>query len=176
MTMDGAAKISDNKAWRYWLTRRWGPGPSTVNFVMLNPSTADATHNDSTVRRCIGYAQEWLFHRLVVTNLFAFRSKRPEDLWEDTEEPVGPDNDKYLLEEAQKAGLVVVAWGTHGSFRDRGQQVLKMFALDGIQVHHLGLTKEGHPKHPLYLRKNIQPIEYDLGDFKHGKGVSDASG
>lgn len=168
--MDGAAKISDNKAWRYWLTRRWWPGPRTVNFVMLNPSTADATHNDSTVRRCIGFAQTWLSHELVVTNLFAFRSSRPEDLWEDTEAPVGPGNDVYLLEEAQKADLVVVAWGNHGSFRDRGQQVLKMFALGGIKVHHLGLNKGGQPKHPLYLRSDIQPIEYDMGVIAEGKG------
>ena len=68
------------QTWRYLLRRDLGDGAGTLNFVMLNPSTADAVRNDPTVARCVGFARRWGFRRLLVTNLFALRSPLPRAL------------------------------------------------------------------------------------------------
>ncbi len=126
---------------------------------MLNPSTADETENDPTVRRCIGFAQEWKCGSLEVVNIFAYRSTDPKKL-EKVPDPVGPDNDNSILKAAHRADIVVAAWGTWGRVQDRGEAVRRL--LESCDVHHLGLTKAGYPKHPLYLRADTKPILWKL--------------
>lgn len=159
--MNGDAKFSDDELYRYWLKRSWGPNPKYVNFIMLNPSTADASINDPTITRCIGFAKDWHFHRLEVTNIFGLRSTEPKNL-KVVDDPMGDDNDFYIVETALSADLIIAAWGTHGVLNDRGIKVLKILKNKGRVVHHLGLTKDGLPKHPLYLKKVTKPEEYDF--------------
>lgn len=84
------ADISACGAYRYRLDRLGALlGRGAVNFVMLNPSTADAEQDDPTIRRCLGYAFRWGFARLIVTNLYALRSTDPRALWEHPD-PIGP--------------------------------------------------------------------------------------
>jgi hypothetical protein len=122
--------------------------PSVV-FVGLNPSTADELQDDPTVRRCVGFTRKWNFGGLILVNLFAYRSTDPVGLLE-ADDPVGPGNDKYILASARAAKCVVLAWGTKGCLLDRDQHVLSL--LPG--AHCLGVTKDGHPRHPLYLAGN----------------------
>jgi len=122
-------------------------------FIGLNPSTADENNDDPTVRRCIRYAFDWGYGGLCMANIFAFRATDPVEM-KRAADPIGPENDKYLIELSEGAGIVVIAWGNHGSFHDRGNQVLKL--LDDF--FYLGLTKSKQPKHPLYLRKDLKPI------------------
>lgn len=143
-----SAVISPCQRYRYRLGREWLTGKGGVLFVMLNPSTADAEKDDPTIRRCIGFAQRWGFQRLTVGNLFAWRATNPSDLLV-ADDPVGVENDYHLAEMSQEADAVIVAWGVPGAYRDRGPYVLRR-VLAG-KIEHLGLTKEGHPKHPLYL-------------------------
>lgn len=113
------AIISDDGEYRYRLSRTWNVDRPTAVFVMLNPSTADATNDDPTIRRCIGFANTWGYGSLVVGNLFALRTKEPEDLY-DHPEPVGPANDEHLRAIVEDDPLVVASWGNHGGLHDRG--------------------------------------------------------
>ena len=126
-----------------------------VLFCMLNPSTATETKNDPTVRRCIGFAERWKARELCVVNLFAARSTDPKAL-KHMDDPVGPMNNDHIAMEAKAADMVVAAWGTHGTFLDRGQRVLEILAAEN-DVFALEITKEGFPKHPLYVAGDIEP-------------------
>lgn len=146
-TYDGA-----NDEYRYTLTRHWGPG-EMVTWVMLNPSTATAEVNDPTVRRCIGFSQDWGFGALTVVNAYALRSTDPAGLWRVTD-PVGPGNDEAIRMAANRAIRVVVAWGAN--ITATRELRLARLLRDHAPVH-LGLTKDGHPRHPLYVRGDVTP-------------------
>lgn len=145
--------FSSCRTYRYALWREWIGGDGYAMFVGLNPSTADETQDDPTIRRCIAYAKAWGYSGLCMTNLFAYRATQPEDMKSATD-PVGPENDAYLKTLAEGAGVIVAAWGVHGTHGGRHNAVRAM--LPGL--HCLALTKDGHPGHPLYLRKTLTPI------------------
>ncbi len=153
--LKSTADFSPDRIYRYALERWWAEGPY-CNFLMLNPSTADAVQPDNTVTRCINFARSWGYAGLVVTNIFALRSTKPEALLHHAD-PVGPGNDIKILLAANMAGLVVCAWGNDGKINGRGEQVIKMLRANSISLHCLGKTKAGHPKHPLYLRADTKP-------------------
>ena len=155
-TMRRSAILSACKRYRYVLGREWKADLPGVLFIALNPSTADAEHDDPTVRRCIGFAKAWGFGKLAIANLFALRSTDPSRLLCD-HDPIGPENDRWLIELAGQFPLTVAAWGAHNSVRDRAANVLEML----LNVHHLGLTNAGHPKHPLYLPRTTRPTRFE---------------
>ena len=127
-------------------------------FVGLNPSTADGNTDDPTVRRFTGFARKWGFSGVYVLNLFAYRATLPSEL-KNAYDPVGVLNDLYLNIYREKSEQVIVAWGVHGEFRGRAGEVL----LEGILGHELyclGLTKEGYPRHPLYLPRATERERY----------------
>jgi hypothetical protein len=144
-----SATLSRCRQYRYTLTRTWDSTGPTVVFVGLNPSTADAKIDDPTVRRCIGFARSWGFGKLILTNLFAFRSTDPNVL-EHVADPIGPKNDQWIASTSEVADLTVVAWGIHGGLQHRDQVVLELLR----EPHCLGTTKSGAPRHPLYLPAN----------------------
>ncbi len=147
------AVISDCGRYRYRLTRELSPNPRTATFILLNPSTADATNDDPTIRRCLGFARRWGCGRLAVLNLFAFRATDPAEM-KQANDPVGPENrawfERTLIDDLS-IGPVVCGWGVHGKFIDQGLAVLGWLQAFGIQPLALGATKDGHPRHPLYL-------------------------
>ncbi len=143
--MKSGAAFSACRRYRYALWRRWSEGPAVL-FVMLNPSTADATRDDPTIRRCIAFAQSWGFGALAVGNLFALRTPSPRALARSAA-AVGPRNDRWLRRLQRDAALIVAAWGDHGRLLDRAAAVRRMLA----EPHVLGLTGAGQPRHPLYV-------------------------
>lgn len=149
------ATFSMDGVYRYDLLRRWGPG-AAVNFIGLNPSTADATLDDPTIRRCIGFAKTWGFDALWMTNLFALRATDPKVMLA-AEEPFGSMNDVAIKTAAIRSELVVAAWGVHGAHLDADVNARATLR----HLHHLGLTKGGHPKHPLYLRAETKPVLWE---------------
>jgi hypothetical protein len=151
------AVLSTDGVYRYLLTRQWAVG-RRVLWVMLNPSTADARVNDPTITRCIDFSKQWGFARLDVVNLFAFRATDPKEL-AFAKDPVGSTNDWYIEEASAKADLTVVAWGAHAMAEDRAVAVLELLK----DPHHLGTTKSGAPRHPLYLRKDTAPQRMEYG-------------
>jgi len=174
-----SAIFSEDRRHRYTLARivrdTDPERDSTVLFVCLNPSTADEVRDDPTVRRCVGYAKRWGFSRLVVCNIFALRSTDPRTLYGHPE-PIGPDNDRHLLGEALRADRVVAAWGIHGGYKLRGATVLQMLLELKRDVQMLGQTKDGHPRHPLYLRADTEPTRFrPLRGSARGAGATGSS-
>lgn len=150
---ESGARFSECGRYRYSLWRREAGAPirDLCAFVGLNPSTADETLDDPTIRRCRRFAADWGFRGIVMINAFAFRSTYPSAL-STIPDPVGYSNDDAIRRIAMDVGAVVCCWGNNGTFRDRGPQVLRMLrrVVPG-SVYHMGLTKTGQPKHPLYL-------------------------
>lgn len=136
---------------------------SWLTVIGLNPSTADETQNDPTITRCIDYAMRWGFDSLCMMNIFGFRSTDPKGLRKYLN-PIGDSNDLNLMEVLKKCdvggGLVLAAWGNHGALKERGYQVARLAVFLDVPLHCLGVTKLGHPKHPLYLSKELLPVTF----------------
>jgi DNA-binding XRE family transcriptional regulator len=163
------AVISDCGTYRYELTRRWADG-DLLDWIMLNPSIADGDQDDPTIRRCMGFARDWGFNGIRVTNLFAYRATQPMDM-QDARDPIGPDNRHYLSVEA--GSLTVCAWGSHPAVHERWKSSVH----DAIQHRDalicLGYNQDGNPKHPLYVPKNAaaRPWPKPDPDHRDHKGV-----
>ena len=147
---------------RVELRREWSPSGPTVNFLMLNPSTADETKNDPTVERCQRRALAGGFGALVVTNLFSLRSTDPGGLLCGV--PNHAANDAYILANARAASLVVCAWGSQAALgrlvAGRAAAVLLKLLAAGVPLHALRLNADGQPGHPLYIPLAAQPVAW----------------
>ncbi len=161
MSVQSGAIFDHSSTYRYLLWRSWSQSPK-VGFVMLNPSQADATLNDPTIRRCIGFAQSWGYGGLEVVNLFAYRTKSPAHL-QQIKDPIGADNDRYLLTLAKRVDTIVLAWGNAGTLKGRDRAVMQQ--LNSQQnVFCLGITKTGQPRHPLYLKRDTLLTKLNFTD------------
>lgn len=147
------AYLSDDGRYRYSLTRTWDAHVAPACFICLNPSVADGEKDDPTVRRMMGFAKAWGCGGIVVGNLFAYIATNPYDIY-DVADPVGPANDTALVSFTHLTPIIVAAWGAHGGYRHRNVQVQQL--LGPRLAFHLGRTKGGHPKHPLYLPKTTR--------------------
>jgi hypothetical protein len=149
--LESAAEISRDGVYRYSLSRRLSTGSRTVLFVGLNPSTADATQDDPTIRRCADFARRWGYHCLVMGNLYAHRATNPRELLT-VRDPVGPRNEEALKSMMRKAEVIVAAWGKHRLNEEAHQ--LAAWILPQSHTRCLGRNQDGSPKHPLYLRRD----------------------
>jgi len=136
-------------------------GHGSATFIMLNPSTADAVQDDPTIRRCIGFARRWNCGSLTVLNLFALRATKPAAL-KRAIDPFGPDNKAWFEKILRKSSgtLLICGWGVHGSFRSQDLTVLRWLNDLGVKPLTLGLTKEVHPRHPLYAPSSAEPVSF----------------
>lgn len=158
--MGRAAYISADGVYRYWLQRRWATAGGVCNFIMFNPSTADAKVDDPTIRRCVSFARRWGYGELVVTNLYAFRSTDPKVLLAATVDKIGSDNDQVILTTAWAAKRVICAWGILGGAR--GEAVRRDLMDELIHLYALRILATGEPAHPLYLPSDLDPVRYDV--------------
>jgi hypothetical protein len=144
------AEFSKCELYRYVLWRNWEAGPRMA-FVGLNPSTADHEKNDPTVLRCIQRAKSLHCGGMFMLNIFAWRDTDPRKM-KKSPEPIGKLNDQWIMDVCQRlADVVVCCWGTHGAHLGRGKAVKTMLKSAGLQLRCLGVTKGGHPGHPLYV-------------------------
>jgi hypothetical protein len=155
----GPAVFSPDRCYRYTLTRVWDPAGKKLVFIGLNPSTADEHRLDPTLRRCLRFGYDWGYGRFDMLNLFAFRATDPRAM-KAAAEPIGPDNNAHIKLVCARADLVVACWGTHGSFKRRDRAVKAMLEAEGIKLHYISLSRDGHPKHPLYLSSELTPREW----------------
>ena len=125
--------------------------------IGLNPSTADETQDDPTIRRCKRFAKDWGYGGLIMTNLFAIRATDPKEMIKHPE-PVGEDNNDWLSASAKDAGIILAAWGAKGGHKNRDRVV--KFLLRKNRIMCLGLTKQGQPKRPLYIKADTKPMLY----------------
>lgn len=150
------AVYSPCERYRYLLTRTWDSDGRKALFVMLNPSTATEVQNDPTVERCERRARALGFGAFRVTNIFAFRATDPRVMRAEPD-PIGTENDQAIKDSTPWADTIVCAWGAHGAHLNRGEQVERLLRSTDLPLYHLGLTKAGHPKHPLYIAYEKQP-------------------
>ena len=154
--------MSTDRRYRYWLEAEVSNDSGGVcMFLMLNPSTADATKSDPTVSTCKRFARDWGYGTLRVCNLFALRSPYPVALRE-SRDPVGAENDEWILRNARDSVVIVCAWGNYGNHLDRSTFVRRILKFEGHarKLRHLGLTKLGQPRHPLRLRADTVPVRF----------------
>jgi len=154
------AVYSDCLQYRYRLARVWHASGKRMAFVMLNPSTATEVQNDPTVERCERRARAMGYGAFQVVNIFAYRATDPTDMRR-AADPIGPENDAAILQAAQWADDIICAWGSHGDHLGRGADVERNLRAAGFALHHLGLTKNGAPKHPLYISYGVGPQIWD---------------
>lgn len=158
----GTAVLSDDGRFRYRLTRPAYPnGHGCLLFVMLNPSIADAEVPDPTLERCVGFARRESYESVELVNLFALRSKDPSLVKADPQAAIGDDNDQHIREAMRHAWRVVFAYGAFPWARRRAREVWDL--LDGrrqLEARCLGRTRDGHPRHPLYLRGDTQFVPW----------------
>lgn len=161
------ALFSDCGQYRYSLTRRWAEGPAMC-FILLNPSTADCTSDDPTIRRCVAFSKREGAGALEVVNLFAFRATDPAELWQTVKPELAEQDAKAISAALGRAAKVVVAWGA--SIRSGrwigdpvADEVLELIAGAGLTPYCLGTTKEGHPRHPLYCKRGEALVPFRGG-------------
>lgn len=164
---DGSgAVLSECGTYRYSLWRRWNTERPWCVWVMLNPSTADESEDDQTIRKCMGFAKRWGCGGIHVINLFAFRATDPKEL-RGPGDKVGPDNETFhklayrLIDPSgRRGGFCVAAWGAQPSkvLGDRPAQFWGRAGLLRVPVYTLGSTQDGHPKHPCMLAYDT-PLE-----------------
>lgn len=155
--MANRAYISDDGLYRYSLTRDVAPltGFGLCTFVMLNPSTADAEQDDPTIRRCIRFASDWGYAQLKVVNLYAYRATDPGALW-GVDDPIGRENDHVLSIVFGSSDLIVAAWGVNA----KPERVATIMGWPIRPRRCLGLTKNGAPRHPLYVPAATDPLMF----------------
>jgi hypothetical protein len=157
------AEFSRCRTWRYALWRVWGAERADKGkfcaFIGLNPSTADETRDDPTIRRCIGFAKAWGYQGLYMLNLFGFRATDPKAM-QAAADPIGPGNDRAIAFYAERCELLVAAWGAGGVFQNRGAEVAAFVRQRGRDLHCLGLTEQRLPRHPLYMPSWTEPQLY----------------
>lgn len=156
---DTGAVLSECGTYRYRLWREWRDAPTCL-WIMLNPSTADAETDDATIRRCVGFADRWGAGRIEVVNLYPLRATQPRDLWEHPT-PEGPaygSANRAQIEAVLRGGVsrVVAGWGNNAPRGPAMQKVLLIAQRYGHVVSALGLTKQGHPRHPVRLPYSTQ--------------------
>jgi len=165
------ATLSAHGLYRYELARWWEGDDgdplagAPLVWIMSNPSTADAKHDDPTIRRIMGFTRRWGWPGLVVVNLFARRATVARDLAKDPDRAVGPDNDDWLGLWLNDNVTVVAAWGAaspwKGALATRRQRLADML-LSNRELWCLGTTREGHPRHPLYLPNKAELERFEL--------------
>ena len=151
------AVISECGRFRYSLTREWGPGPRAL-FIMLNPSTADATEDDPTIRRCIGFAKREGCGSLQVENLFAYRATDPDKMFKHAHTAVGATDSYIRNAVAELSGPLIAAWGADKRAESRARRVREYLTEGGALPMCLGKTKSGAPRHPLYVKADAPLI------------------
>ena len=157
--MKYSALLSRDRVYRYDLWRIWDDYKKPAVFIGLNPSTADERKDDPTIRRCMAFATAWGYGSLCMLNLFAFRATHPSVL-KRAADPIGPVNNGHILDVMAGAGLIICAWGVHGSYLGRDRELLKLTPTPDL--HCLGVTQYGFPRHPLYVKAITRPTPFKL--------------
>ena len=159
------AEFSADGRYRTVLERRWDGlpfgAPGVCAWIMMNPSTADETVDDPTVRRARDFTRRWGYGAMVVLNAFALRATRPEMLLI-CENPVGPGNDEAIAEWSARADRVIAAWGVFPKpLRRRNADLAAILARAGVAPLALRVTSDGTPGHPLYIAGDTVPLPWE---------------
>jgi len=148
--------------YRYMLWRIWSDSLPLLVVIMLNPSTADHESDDKTITGLITRARRWGYGGLLVVNLFALRSKEPDEMLAHAA-PIGPENDRAIkLALTQNRHMVLCAWGTDGLHLNREVEVKCVISESGAKPYALKLCANGAPGHPLYIAQATKPFALSI--------------
>lgn len=165
-TRSSWATFSSDRLYRYLLARVWNTHAPTLVVGMLNPSKAGAKDTDPTINRVVGFARRDHYGGVLIWNAGAFIATSPRDLCR-AEDPVGPRNYEAIRAavEAPVSSRIVVAWGRPSNKRIWHMTDRAWFeaAYDHL-LWSFGTTKQGHPRHPLYLRSDTPIVRYQRCD------------
>jgi hypothetical protein len=122
---------------------------------MVNPSTADATENDATIRKLLGFGERHGWGKLIVGNLFAYRATDVRELGR-VSDPFGEGNGSHLIRIFEEAQHVIFAWGPLAKQPRYFRHIWRVANAYALEAGHTPLcigppAKDGHPKHPLML-------------------------
>lgn len=151
------AVISDCGTYRYLLRRTWDYSRQRALLVMLNPSTADAAKDDATIRSCVRLLRSLAYGSFEVVNLYGFRSTDPNGLLT-AADPIGHRNDAIIENAIARCDVTICAWGAHKMSDRRAKDIYELIRHQRPAAFAFGLTKDGHPKHPLYIKSGT-PLE-----------------
>lgn len=170
------ATFSPDGRYRYTLERSWPMSlyrpvydGDRVAWVMLNPSIADGDRDDLTVTKCVRFSKRWGYGELVIVNLYAAIATDPLDLLE-LDDPIGPENEKALELAVRSSSSLVAAWGaTIHELERRGlgwpgrELVAELASRHGCAISSLGVTRDGHPRHPSRVGYETPRTPYLIG-------------
>lgn len=155
--MEYNAILSEDKEYRYMLSRTWNKNKKIIMFVWLNPSTADDKINDPTITRCINYTKEWWYWWFIMCNLFAYRSTNPNNM-KKYKNPIWKDNDKYIELYYNKTEKVICMWWNHWNFMMQSKNFKEKYK---EKLFFLEKNKSWEPKHLLYSKSNLKPRKFE---------------
>lgn len=169
MSSDGIVRtaiITDDGLYRPLLTQTWEPNLPWIGWGALNPSKADAYKDDPSVRRMRAFSRAWGYGGFRLVNLHDWRATDPRELKRGQE--TRSDQWARLFYETATAGPFVLAWGANAG--EEGFQIARMIAAQNrlFPLLCLGTTKEGHPRHPLYVRADTEPVPWLVASPKEG--------
>lgn len=150
-----SAIISKCRRYRYRLDRQLDcSGTKVIAFFGINPSTADDSIDDPTIRKMKGFASRQDGRSIIVGNVFAFRTPHVHEL-ELVLDPIGPENRQHLEQIISEADILIPCWGGRKKVPSLlwtyFDEMLELLQLSGKPVHCLGKTMSGDPKHPLFV-------------------------
>ena len=159
------AEFSKCRQFRYTLIRDFQKGKGTLTFILLNPSTANEEFNDPTIARCENRTIAMGFKRMVITNIYPFRATNPKEMFaaknargeKSKIKSLIYKNNEAILDHAKRSKLVICAWGCHSQSESTSNEVKEILDEHKVKLHVLELSKNGRPKHPLYLRNDLEP-------------------
>lgn len=162
-----AAEFSPDGAHRYWLTREVSANEGTLVWCMLNPSTADATKDDPTIRKVKGFTRRLGYGLALVVNVFSWRATKPRDCLANLAD-ASPDENGKAICNAARGRDVVCAWGAHEWAREEADNTVRSLRHVGARLHCLGLSVGGMPRHPLMLPYSTELVGYDHKEVRRG--------
>ena len=154
--IENDAVLSDCGKYRYLLRRTWDHKKPRALYVMLNPSTADARLDDPTIRSCVRLVAGLGYGSMEVVNLYAWRATKPDELLA-IADPVGPQNADHVEAALGRCDMPILAWGAWPA-RDASIDVRNTIRARRPAAFCFGKTKDGAPKHPLYVKTGT-PLE-----------------
>lgn len=169
-----SAILSPCGLYRYRLERTVGMEGPVYAFFGVNPSTADASIDDATVRKWIGFTKTWGGSRFIVGNVWPLRSTDVRALATATRWlHIGRENQRHILAMASEADILVPCWGDRAkvprTMHNEFDELLSLLKGTGKPLMHFGLTKGGDPKHPLMLGYDTALRPWGGGEVSHGE-------
>ena len=151
--MKKSAILSEDRKYRYELSRIWNESLLILTFVALNPSSyADENTDSKTINRMINIAKSDGYGGIYIVNLYAFRTTYPNVL-KSVDNPIGNDNISHVKRVIALSDKVVYCWGN----KEKEPVWLRNLVLT---PYCLGLSKKGIPLHPISSKCELRPVLY----------------